>query len=114
MPNLRNYVRHAELYGGYDSVLEEAAKELDPRDLGHLCLAMRAMAHEYRSGSRTIRESFKLGGREREALVLALIRQEARTGSIADLLGCSTQYVREVQKRSRMGSESPQTGGLKQ
>jgi len=27
MPNLRNYVRHGELYGGYDSVFEEAAKE---------------------------------------------------------------------------------------
>ena len=107
---LRQYVRSAELYGGYDSVFEEAARDLKPLDLAHLCMAMRGMSR--RPGSR-VRESFKLGSREREALVLALIRQAVRTDSIADLVGCSRGYVYKVAQAAEMGSESPQTGGLK-
>jgi hypothetical protein len=77
---LRAYVRHAELYGGYDSVFEEAAKDLSPVDLAYLCMAMRGLSHEYRvkrsNGQyRTVTETFKLGSSEREALVWAPARQ---------------------------------------
>src|SRR5438874_1188572 len=89
---LRQYVRHAELYGGYESVFEEACRDLSPVDLAHLCLAMRSMSR--RSGR--LVETFKLPSRDRDALVSALIRQGAETGSVADLVGCSQRHVQKL------------------
>jgi hypothetical protein len=105
---LRQYVRSAELYGGYDSVFEEAARDLNPLDLAHRCIAMRGMAREYRSGSRTIRESFKLGSREREALVLALT--EVRTGSIATCWGAPHSTSGKSRSAPRWGQRARKQG----
>jgi hypothetical protein len=112
---LRAYVRHAKLYGGYDSVFEEAAEDLNPLDLARLCMAMRSMSHELHSlrsdGKRkTVVERFKLGTPEREALVRALIRQGEKTTSIVDLVGCSQSHVYKLAQDAEMGSESPEAG----
>jgi hypothetical protein len=90
---LADYRRHAEQYGGYESVWEEACRDLNPLELARLCLAMRSMSHEYHSAGRRMVETFKLPPRDRDALVSALIRQGAKTASIVDLVGCSQSLV---------------------
>jgi hypothetical protein len=112
---LRAYVRHAELYGGYDSVFEEAGKDLSPVDLAHLCSALRGFSHDYRvkrsnGHYRTLTETFKVGSSQREALVSALIREGIATSAIVDLIGCSPSYVYGLVQRLQMGSQSPETG----
>jgi hypothetical protein len=107
-PSLRQYVRHAEMFGGYDSVFDEAAQDLNPQTLARLCSAMRDMSHDYRSGTRRMTERFVLNGDAREALALALIGQDATTATVADLLGCSSSYVRKLKQKqwARFGTES--------
>jgi hypothetical protein len=74
------------------------------------------MSHELRllrsDGKRkTVTETFKLGRDKREALTAALLREGKSSRTISDLLGCSTQCVREVKQRAEMGSETPETSG---
>src|SRR5437667_8245989 len=99
--SLRSYVRHAELYGGYESVFEEAAQDLNPLDLAHLCMAMRSMSHELHplrsDGKRKIvTETFKLTPSVREALVGVLVREGVASNTITDLVGCSESYVHRI------------------
>jgi hypothetical protein len=114
--SLRSYVRHAELYGGYESVWDEACRDLNPLELGHLCRAMRSMSHEYRSAGCRMVETFQLPPRDRDALVSALIRQGAKTASIVDLVGCSQGHVYKLAQLAEItesGSSEAQNFSLR-
>jgi hypothetical protein len=106
---LRQYVRHAKLYGGYDSVFEEACRDLTPTELGNLCIAMRPMSHEYRSGQKRCTEKFKLKPSWRDDLIGGLLEAGEKTATIADMAGCSKQHVLDVLQVLNHPSESPET-----
>lgn len=117
--SLRQYVVHAEKFGGYDSVYEEAVADLTPLELGRLALAMRGMHREYKPpGIRTstVRETFKLTPDQRGVLIAALLGANRKVPEVADLAGCSTSHVRGVRdglaEVPEDASQSLQTGDL--
>jgi hypothetical protein len=105
--SLRQYVRHAQLYGGYESVFEEARNDLSARELGSLCLAMRDMTH----GKGRTRERFQLKSRDRDQLTRRLLSEGVSVPNVADLVGCSRSYVYRVLEGANQGPESPEIGG---
>jgi hypothetical protein len=105
MATLRQYVRHAELYGSYDVVLEEACSDLNPMELATLISRMREMSYTYKNSKGARRtERFKLPPAIRDAIAVRLLYAGSTPQRFASLLGCSVSHVR------RLGSQGNDPG----
>jgi hypothetical protein len=76
VPTLAEYERHAELFGGFDSIWQAALEDLDATRLGELTIRLRELAKRQRrvgrNGRRVRVEGFALSAAETAALLRRL------------------------------------------